>query len=61
MLPALEDRGLSDDVWSIKEMCALLPKLSSSASVEENKMIVATLNGTTVNISKDLWDEENCG
>ena len=44
--PAMES-GLSDHVWSIEEMCALLPKLASSASVAERKMVVAALNGTT--------------
>jgi IS1 family transposase len=51
--PAMES-GLSDHVWSIQELCALLPKLPSSAAAAQNKMVVAALNGTTVNTSKDL-------
>jgi IS1 family transposase len=56
--PAMES-GLSDHVWSIEEMCSLLPKPGSSALIAENEMVVAALNGTILNTSKDLLKSKN--
>ena len=42
--PAME-AGISNHVWTIEELCALLPKLASSNRLAEKQMVVATLNG----------------
>jgi hypothetical protein len=40
--PATE-AGISDHVWSIEEMCDLLPKPVSGTSAIDKKMILAAL------------------
>jgi IS1 family transposase len=42
--PAMES-GISNHVWTIEELCALLPKVPSSARLAEKQMVVAALNG----------------
>jgi hypothetical protein len=42
--PAMES-GISNHVWTIEELCALLPKLPSSDRLAEKQMVVAALNG----------------
>jgi hypothetical protein len=40
--PAMES-GLSNHVWSIEEMCALLPKASNAAAKAEKKLVLTAL------------------
>jgi hypothetical protein len=40
--PAME-AGISDHVWTIEEMCELLPKPVSATSAIEKKMVLAAL------------------
>ena len=40
--PAME-AGLSDRIWTIEEMCALLPKTSNAAAKAENKLVLTAL------------------
>ena len=42
--PAME-AGISNHIWTVEELCALLPKSQSSARIAENHMVVAALNG----------------
>jgi hypothetical protein len=42
--PAMES-GISNHIWTIEELCALLPKLPSSTRLAEKQMVVAALNG----------------
>jgi hypothetical protein len=39
------EAGISNHVWTIEELCALLPKLASSGRLAEKQMVVAALNG----------------
>jgi hypothetical protein len=43
--PAMES-GLSDHVWSIEEMCALLPKAVSSASRIDRALILKVVGAS---------------
>jgi hypothetical protein len=40
--PAME-AGISDHVWNLEEMCALLPKLSASTSHIDKKLVLKAL------------------
>jgi hypothetical protein len=42
MTPAME-AGISHHVWSIEEMCALLPKVSNAAAKAEKKLVLTAL------------------
>lgn len=42
--PAMES-GISNHIWTIEELCALLPKSLSSARLAEKEMVLAALNG----------------
>ncbi|HEU0048292.1 MAG TPA: hypothetical protein VFQ43_11885 [Nitrososphaera sp.] len=37
------ESGISDHVWSIEEMCALLPKVSNAAAKAEKKLVLTAL------------------
>jgi hypothetical protein len=43
--PAME-AGISNHVWSIEEMCELLPKRVSGARAAENNLVLKALDGT---------------
>ena len=45
VIPAME-AGLSDHVWSIEELCELLPKLESSMKRVDNAIFRKTLGET---------------
>jgi hypothetical protein len=42
--PAME-AGISNHVWSIEELCGLLPRQASSARQAENDLVVRALSG----------------
>src|SRR5437660_2531665 len=44
--PAME-AGISDHVWSIEEMCALLPKASNAAAKEDRRLLLKALGEDT--------------
>jgi hypothetical protein len=37
------EAGISDHVWSLEEMCALLPKAANSATKADKKLILKAL------------------
>jgi hypothetical protein len=58
--PAMES-GLSNHVWSIAELCGLLPTFASSAKAAENKLVLKAFRYRIASVYRRLGQPMEIG